>query len=488
MSVSEPVQVDVVIVGAGVSGICMAAHLDRIGASYVVIERLRGFGGTWRANTYPGAACDTQSHHYSFSFALNPNWSRVFSPQAEILEYLESTAHSLGIHEKTRFGVTVTGASWDELAGRWGVECSDGSLFSSRALVSAVGQLNEPNIPEFPGLDEFDQPNFHTAEWDHDQPLDGLRVGVVGNAASGLQLIPPVAERAAHLTVFQRSPNHVFPRDDRSYTDEERRKFARSKLAARWHRYRIYWEWERWWPAFLKGSKAAKARQAENQAWIRDQVSDPEFADVLTPTYEVGCKRVLLADDYYPALQRDNVEVVTTPIERLTGGAVVAGGREIDLDVLVFATGFKARDFLASMDILGRRGSRLHEAWGDAPTAHLGITVPGFPNFFMLYGPNTNLGHNSIIFMIECQANYIVRCLARIEERRLRYLDLAPAAMRAFNRKMHADLAETAWAKIPHSWYKTDAGKITNNWSGTTTRYWWETRRPKFDDYRQVER
>jgi cation diffusion facilitator CzcD-associated flavoprotein CzcO len=484
MSPREPTQTSVLIIGAGISGICMGVRLGQAGIPYLVLEKANRVGGTWRENTYPGCACDTQSHHYCFSFELNPDWSRVYAEQPQILTYLEHCSQKYGVAEHIRFQQEIIRATFDATAGDWSVETASGETFSARILVSAVGQLNRPALPEIPGLRSFQGAMFHSAQWDHDFNLTNKDVAVIGNGASALQLIPRLAAAVRQLNVFQRSPNWLVPKGDRSFRTWEKWIFRRIPIIARLYRYWIYWNWERSWPEFLKDSAAAKRKKRRLSTHIATEVASPDLAQALVPDYPVGCKRVLLTDDYYQTMQLENVTLITDPIARIeSDGLVTPNGQKHVVDCIVLATGFQATDFLAPMEIRGMNGMTLNETWRNGPEAYLGMTVPGFPNFFMLYGPNTNLGHNSIIFMIECQARYISRAIETIIERNLVFMDVKPETMSGFNDNLHEQMKKTAWVGGCSSWYKTPDGKVVNNWSTTTYRYWWQTRRPNLKHY-----
>lgn len=482
----------VVIIGSGFSGLCLGIQLKRAGIeSFTILEKAERLGGTWRENVYPGAACDLMSFAYCFSFEQKTDWSRKWSPQPEILAYMDHCAEKYGILPHVRFGTEVVGARFDESRGVWRIRTrqdgAEGDEVEAEVLVAGVGQLHRPIVPELPGRERFAGASFHSAQWDPDVSLEGKRVGVVGNAASAIQFIPEIAPRVDRLTIFQRTPNWIIPRGDRAYTDAEKRRFARRPWLARLYRWLI-WARQEMMFSLIVGRMQDRWRRAALDN-LHEHVKDPELRRKLTPDYPVGGKRVLIHDDYYPALARENVELVTSPIARVDErGLQTEDGRHHELDVLIWATGFDTTHFLAPMEIEGRDGHVLEAQWKDGAEAYLGMTVSGFPNLFLMYGPNTNLGHNSIIFMIECQANYILRCIQRLGERGLRYLDLRPDAMKAFNARLQARLGETVWARTPRSWYKNAAGKITNNWSGTTTSYWWQTRRPDWSDYREVPR
>jgi len=484
--------VRVAIIGSGFSGLCLGIRLKQAGFdSFTILEKADRLGGTWRENTYPGAACDLMSFAYCFSFEQKADWSRKWAPQDEILEYMDHCAEKYGILPHLRFGTEVVGARFDEEAGVWRIRTAqgggEGSELEAEVLVSGVGQLHRPLVPKIPGLDLFDGDLFHSAEWKHDVDLVGKRIGVVGNGASAIQFVPEIAGDAEHLTVFQRSANWMVPRGDREYTEREKELFTRHRWLARLYRWMIWARQELMFPLFLGNEFLAGSWRKYALDNMRAHIEDRELREALTPDYPVGGKRVLIHDTYYPALARENVDVVTSAVEAADeGGVHTADGVTHALDVLIMATGFDSTSFLAPMEIEGLDGRILEKEWEDGSEAYLGLSVSGFPNLFMMYGPNTNLGHNSIIFMIECQANYILQCVQSIADRGLRYLNLRPGPMRVFNERLRRDLARTAWARTERSWYKTASGKITNNWSGTTTRYWRETRRVDFDAYRQV--
>lgn len=471
----------VAIVGAGVSGLCMAIALKKAGIdSFTIFEKSDGVGGTWRDNTYPGAGCDVPSHLYSFSFAPKYDWSRIYSPQPEILAYFEDCARRFGLLPHCRFRTELESATFDEQAGLWHLRTTEGEQVAAEVLVSGVGQLNRPYYPNLPGLEGFRGKTFHSARWDHGYDLAGKRVAVIGNGASALQFIPHVAEAAAHLSVFQRSNNYIIPRGDRPYTDREKRWFRRSTAFRLLHRGLIYLLLEKNFFAFRPGTWMAKIMEHAARKHLEAQVPDPALRAKLTPDYPIGCKRILIGDDYYPALQRENVEVVTDAIDHVTGDAIVTSdGREHPVDAIIYGTGFVTTSFLAPMKVTGKGGLALADAWKEGAEAYLGVAVAGFPNFFLLYGPNTNLGHNSIIFMIECQVRYVMGCIEALRRRNLRWLDVKPSAMADFNRELRRELDKSVWATGCTSWYKTEGGKITNNWSDFTLRYWWRTRRPK---------
>jgi cation diffusion facilitator CzcD-associated flavoprotein CzcO len=466
-----PDRCDAVIIGAGFAGIAMGRQLDRAGVSdFVILERAGGPGGVWRANRYPGAACDVPSHLYSFSFFPNPDWSRKFSPQAEILAYLDRAADAFDLHRRMRFGCTVTGLVFDQDEGRWRVTLEDGRALSARTVISAVGQLSEPAMPDIPGLDGFEGRVVHSAEWPEDLDVTGQNVAVIGAAASAVQLLPEMAERAAHLTVFQRTPNWIIDKPDRAFTALEKAAF---RHIPGWHwlyRTASFLIHETRFSAFLSGTPANALTRWRMLQRLKRAVPDPDLRTRLTPDFAPGCKRILLTSDFYDTLQRPNVTLDDSGVTRAGPREIINGrGKRVAADTLVFATGFKATQFLPTITVTGRDGRNLHDVWGESPRAYRGVAVHGFPNLFILYGPNTNLGHNSIIFMLERQSEYAARQVRRLIGENLRTLEVAAEAQARFNTRMQAKLARTVWAEDCPSWYKTRDGVITNNWSGLAT-------------------
>jgi cation diffusion facilitator CzcD-associated flavoprotein CzcO len=475
----------IAILGAGAGGLCMGAQLRRAGFDdFTIFEKSERVGGTWHDNVYPGAACDVPSHLYSFSFERKADWSRKFAPQPEIQAYFQQLAERRGLLPHLRFGTEVSAASFDASAGAWHLRTRRGETFTADVLVSALGQLNRPHVPDFPGLSEFEGTAFHSARWNAAHDLTGETVAVIGNAASALQFIPRIAPRVKQLYVFQRSPNYVIPRNDRAYTEREKRAFARVPGLERLLRWWIYWLLELRFIGFTDGTWISRKLRQAALAYLEASIHDPGLREVLTPDYPVGCKRILISDDYYPSLARDNVEIVTSPIERFTRDAIVTrDGRTRPIDTVVFGTGFESTSFLAPLDVEGRDGRKLSEAWREGAEAYLGITVAGFPNLFLLYGPNTNLGHNSILFMIECQVRYALHCIRELVRRDLSWLDVRRDVMDRYNAEIQEALRRTVWSASCGSWYKTPSGRITNNWKGFTVEYWWRTRRPRPSDF-----
>jgi cyclohexanone monooxygenase len=466
----------VAIIGAGAGGLLMGIRLQQAGiADFTIFEKTDGVGGTWRDNTYPGAACDIQSHMYSYSFELNPNWSRPYGSQPEILAYLEHCADKYGIRPHLRCNHGIAEARWEDDSCRWRLTAEDGTTHQADILVTGLGMLNVPRYPDIPGLDSFAGPTFHSSRWDHTVPLAGARIGSIGTGASAIQFLPELAKEAGRLTVFQRSPVWVVPKVDGAFSDEEKERFAR-RGRARLHRWRIFLRYERF-TSFRVADRTTDERRDLALAHLERVIPDPELRARLTPDFPIGCKRLLLSNDYLPIFNRPNVDLVTSPIERVTpAGVVTADGVEHDLDVLILATGFKAAEYLSAVDVYGADGRRLAEHWKDGAEAHLGVTVSGFPNLFMLYGPNTNQGGNSIIFILESQVHYVMGAVRRLARRR-GALDVDPAVQTAYNHRLQAAMAGTVWDGGCTNYFRGAAGKITTQFPYPARRYWARTRR-----------
>jgi cation diffusion facilitator CzcD-associated flavoprotein CzcO len=480
----------IAIVGSGFSGLCLGIQLKKLGInSFTIFEKESRLGGTWRDNDYPGSACDLPAIAYCFSFEQKSDWSRKWPPQSEILAYMEHCARKYGLLPHIRFGAEIAGARFDEREGVWRVRTAKGEEIVADVLVCGVGQLNRPFTPKLPGVEQYRGVAFHSARWRHDVDLAGKNVAVIGNAASAIQFIPQIAPRVKHLTILQRSANWMMPRNDRAYTEEEKTRFARYPVLARLYRWWIWGLYESAFPVFLRNATMSGKVERLAREHIRSVVRDPKLQQVLVPDYPVGGKRLLVSDDYYQTLNRENVELVTAGIDRIAeDGVVTKDGRSIPADVLIYGTGFESTSFLAPMEIVGLGGRALHDEWKSGAHAYRGITVADFPNLFLMYGPNTNLGHNSILFMIECQTHYILDCLRQMQERGLRWIAPRRDVMEAYDARVQRELQRTAWAATGKSWYKTEDGRITNNWSGSTIRYWWNTRRANLADYLQRAR
>jgi len=479
----------IVIAGSGFGGLGLAIQLKRAGfGDFVILEKEATLGGTWRDNSYPGAACDVPSFSYCFSFAQKKDWSRKWSPQPEILAYMEQLAHEHNLLPHIHFRQAVQSAHFEASAGEWVVRTASGEHWRANALVMALGQLHEPLFPDIPGRESYRGTAFHSARWDHSCDLRGKRVAVIGNAASAIQFIPQIAPLAKELWIFQRSANWMLPRGDRAYTQVEKWLF---RYLPGWTQLYRFWLWLRlellFLPVIQRKSWAVRLYTGLALRHLQETVRDPELRKKLIPDYPIGAKRILISDDYYQTLNLPHVHVITDPIASFTeGGLRTRDGRDYPADVVIFATGFRTNPFLAGIDIQGLPGHVLERDWASGAYAYYGITVPGYPNFFLLYGPNTNLGHNSILFMLECQFRYIVQALRLLEQQEAAYLDVRREVFEAFYEDIQRALAGTAWAHVPRSWYKDSAGRITNNWPYSTFWYWWKTRSLAPADYRVV--
>lgn len=485
---ATPTARKIAIIGAGFSGLCLGIHLKRRGIdSFTIFEKADRVGGTWRENTYPGAECDIPSALYSYSFERNPNWTHKWSEQEEILGYLEHCTRKYGLNPHIRFNQKVTDLRFDEPKGRWRLQTSDGAAEEFDAVVCAIGQLHKPTTPKIPGAETFQGASFHSAQWDHRVSLEGKNVCCIGNAASALQFIPRIAPLCKQLTVFQRSANWVVPKNDREYTVFEKKLGSVFPPLLMYYRFSIFMRGEAMLYPLMSGRPGILRRMSEKKTldYVNEKIRDPELRKKLVPDYPMGAKRILFSDDYYDALDRDNVSVVTEPIDRIeSDGVVTKGGTQHSADVLIYATGFETTSFLTPMQVQGLGGESLNAKWArEGAEAYLGITHTGFPNFFMMYGPNTNLGHNSIVIMIEAQTRYILSCLAELDTRGARWLNVKVQAQRSYNEWVQRRLSNSVWASVDRSWYKNEQGKITNNWVGRTTEYRRRTRSMNPDDY-----
>ena len=471
-------QYRVAVVGSGFAGLGMAIRLRRAGIEdFVVLERADDVGGTWRDNSYPGCACDVPSHLYSFSFAPNPAWTSTFSPQPEIWDYLRACAQRYGVMEHIRFGHEVHDAAWDEDAQHWCIETSQGAL-TAQVLVLGTGPLSAPSIPDLPGLERFEGTTFHSATWDHDHDLDGERVAVVGTGASAIQFVPQIQPRVGKLHVFQRTAPWIMPRPDRPLKPWERRLYRALPAAQLLMRAGIYWARE----SFVLGFRHPRVMRLGQRLALRHlhrQVGDPELRRKLTPTYRMGCKRVLISNDYLPALTRPNVELVTDAIAEVRPRSIVtADGIEREVDTIIFGTGFHVTDMPAAERVRGADGRSLAEHWNGSPQAHMGAMVAGYPNLFFLVGPNTGLGHNSIVFMIESQCNYVLSALRLMDQRGAAELDVRPEAQAAYNARVQEQMRGTVWTSGGcASWYLDAQGRNTTLWPSFTWPFRERTRR-----------
>jgi cation diffusion facilitator CzcD-associated flavoprotein CzcO len=453
----------VAIIGAGFGGLAAAVALRRRGIDdLVIIERSDGVGGTWRQNTYPGAACDIQSHLYSFSFAPNRHWTRTYAYQPEILSYLESVADEFDLRRHLMLNTSVQKLTWNEQQTHWNIALADGQNVVADVVVSAVGLFGEARFPDIAGIPQFTGDLMHTSQWDAGIDLTDKRVAVVGTGASGVQVVPELADITRQLTVFQRTPPWMVPKEDRPYRPDELIRFRRVPWATVRERWRL-WKLQHDNTALTPDHPRMAVVQELSENFLRRHVADQVMRDALTPRYPFRCKRVLLGEKYYLALQQPHVELVTDPIQCVTESTIVtAGGRVVEVDAIVFATGFETSSYLAGLDVIGIDGESLHDRWGLDPQAYLGVAVSGFPNFFMLYGPNTNQGANSIIYVLEAGARMVASAVSRLATRG-GYLDVRPEVEQRYNEQISADLQRTIWTQCD-SYYRSPTGRIVTQW------------------------
>jgi cation diffusion facilitator CzcD-associated flavoprotein CzcO len=453
------------VVGAGFGGVGAAVMLQRAGYDDVtVFERGERVGGVWNHNTYPGAACDVPSHLYEFSFDPNPRWSRRYAPRAEIQEYLEDVARRHGVFDRIRTGTEVTRATWDEERGKWLLETSAGP-HEADILLTACGQLSVPKLPALAGLERFEGPVFHTAEWRHDVELAGRRVAVIGTGCSAIQTVPSIQPIVEQLDVYQRSPGWTIPKMDFAYSERTQRLFERLPLLQRLDRMAIFGFMELGALGMTSYPGVLRAFRAVGRSQINKAIKDPGLRARVTPTDEIGCKRIMLTDEWYPTLTKPNVELITDPISEVTaGGLRLKNGTERPADVLVLATGFQTHGFVAPMEIIGTGGRTLAEEWAQVPRAYLGMSVPSFPNMFLLYGPNTNGGTGSVIYTIEAGVNHVISALHELERTSSRRIEIRRGSAEEFDRELRAALAETVWHTGCTSWYLDENGNDPNQW------------------------
>jgi cation diffusion facilitator CzcD-associated flavoprotein CzcO len=462
----------VLIVGAGFGGIAAAIELTRSGFDDVrILERAPDLGGTWYYNDYPGAACDVPSHLYSFSFAQRRNWSRLCSPQAEIHSYLHAVARERGVEELIEYERAVSSCTWDETELRWAVATTDGASYRADAIVLATGQLHQPSYPAIDGLETFAGHSFHSSRWDHEYSLAGRRVAVVGSGASAVQFVPEISPEVRHLSVFQRTGNWFLPRRNRRYPAPLKAAIERVPGLQAMRRRFVFDYGEALTLAIRQPRTVGLIGAARSAAFMRYQLRDAELRRRVWPDYTFGCKRVLFSSYYLPALQRANVELVTAPIARAEERGLVSADSTLhEVDCIIWGTGFKTTEFMFPMEITGVQGRTLGEAWADGPRAHLGICVSGFPNMFLMYGPNTNTSGGSIIFYEEVQASYLRQALEGLRRRGGGAIDVRPEVEDASDRALQARFAGTAWTRCD-SWYRNEQGRIVANWPGYMREY-----------------
>jgi cation diffusion facilitator CzcD-associated flavoprotein CzcO len=477
-------QHEIVILGAGMSGLCMAIQLQKAGMhDFVILEKQPGLGGTWWDNTYPGAHVDVPAPVYSFSFAPNPGWTQRFASAAEIQHYMQELAERHGLLSRIRFGTRLAEARFEESSGHWDFTTEQGDKLRSRFFVCSTGPLNQLRWPDIPGLESFQGQRLHSARWDHGVPMEGRRVAVIGTGSTASQLVPPIAAKAAQMHVFQRTANWVLPRLDRRYTAVDRTlaQFPPYARAVRWCWVQAL-EWGR--RGFEDGTLARQGMLKTASKHLHRQVPDAALRARLTPPYPLGCKRIIYSNDFFRALVQPNVELVTDGIERITErGVVTADGREREIDVLLCATGFDVQHLLSSVNVTGLQGQTLASAWAEGPEAYHGITVTGFPNLFLMLGPNTATGHTSTLLYIEPEVDHTIACMRAVYGQGKRYIDVRADVMAAHNQALQSRLGGSVWSHC-RSWYRMDNGKIVALFPGFTSEYVNAVRRPDMASYR----
>lgn len=470
-----PQYTETVVIGGGLGGIAMGIQLQEKGRNdFIIIEKNQELGGTWYENSYPGCACDVQSHLYSYSFTDKHDWKKRYGSWDEIQQYILDTVAKYGIRKNCRFGLEVNSAEFDKSTGQWTVGTSDGQTIKARFVVLASGPLHHPSIPNIKGLETFKGKVFHSARWDHDYDLKGKRVASIGTGGSAIQYCPEIADTVEQLDIYQRTAAWVIPRDERSYTDFTKNLFKRFPLLRKLYRARLYLTNEmRVWPMF--NPMIAKMGNALAKLHINYYIKDPELRKKLTPDYTIGCKRVLISNKWYPMFNKKNVNLVTNGIAEIKENSIVdAQGNEREVDAIILGTGFivDPRGYMQNFKVHGLPGHDIVQDWKDGAEAYLGNTVHGYPNMFQLVGPNAGLGHNSIIFMIESQVHYILKCMQELEWRDMSYLNLKKEAQTEFNLELQQRLKGTVWESGCASWYQQADGKNFVLWPASTLSFW----------------
>ncbi|OBH63394.1 cyclohexanone monooxygenase [Mycobacterium colombiense] len=467
------------IIGAGPGGLALGIMLSRAGFdNFTIFDREDGVGGTWRINTYPGLACDVKSHLYSYSFDLNADWSRLWSGQPEILDYFQRCADKYGLRPHLRLRTEIKAAQWDPDSQLWCLTTASGEHHHFNVVVSAVGLFTRPLLPDLTEEEPFTGTVMHSSRWDHSIPLEGKRIAVLGTGSTASQLIPELAKVAGKVYSVQRSPTWILPKPDRHYTRRERWLFAHLPFAKKLYRARLWLRSESNIAVIEHGSEKTEQFKAAALGLLEKAVDDEELRRKLTPEHPMGCKRLVFSSDYLAALTQPNVEVVTSPARALRSRSLVTDdGTEREVDLVVCATGYAAADYLAELDVSGEQGMTLREVWQDGAHAYLGMAVPGFPNFFMLYGPNTNVGSNSVIFILEAQARYIVRALKCLRRRGRRYIAVRPAALAEFVAKIDRWMVGTVWTTQCSNYFRAPNGRVVTQWPRSARAFWTMTRR-----------
>jgi cation diffusion facilitator CzcD-associated flavoprotein CzcO len=475
---------DIVIVGSGFSGLGMAIRLKQAGMhDFAILERADEVGGTWQANTYPGCACDVPSHLYSFSFAPNPEWTQTYSPQPEIWDYLRRCADEFGLRPHIRLNTAVESATWLEAERRWELDTSQGTI-RARVLIAGMGPLTEPKIPDLPGLADFEGETFHSARWNHDYDLTGKRVASIGTGASAIQYVPAIQRQVSQLHVFQRTAPWVMPHTNRPISDAERRVYRAIPALQKLTRGGIYTAREVLVLGFVKNPRLMKVVERLARRHMRSQIDDPRLLDQVTPDYTIGCKRILPSNRWYRALGKPNVELVTSGVREVRARSVVDGdGVEREVDAIVFGTGFHVTDIPAAHRVRGRDGKLLDDLWHGSPRAYFGSTIAGFPNLFFLLGPNTGLGHGSMVYMIESQIGHVLAALRHMDARGAETIEIRPEAQERHNAEIDRRMRGTVWTSGCSSWYLDDTGRNATLWPDWTWRFRRLAAQLRPDDY-----
>lgn len=478
----------IVILGAGFGGLGMAAQLKKSGINdFIILEKGADIGGVWRDNIYPGAACDTQSHLYCYEFFPHLRVSRLYANQPEFIDYMNALIDEYQLRDHIILNAEITKATWNQEKKSWQFSINEKEEITSQYFIPAWGQLNTPSIPDFRGLENFKGKFFHSARWDYSIDLNNKKVASIGSAASAVQYIPEIAPKVETLTVFQRSANWILPRQQVIFTKEELNQFENNPETFMQSREELFNMREVGFSVLTQGSDAQKQGMQEAKNYLNTTIKDPVLREKLTPNYEYGCKRILRTSDYYPALQLSHVRLETNPIQGVyENGIITNDGTKHQADIIIFGTGFKSQAFHGNLQINGLNDTTLSDYWSNGASAYLGITVPNFPNMFLIYGPNTNLNHNSILLMIELQLNYITQAIKELEEKKIPAITINEDIYSSFNNQLQSDLKETAFSTSCSSWYKNAEGKIINNWSGTVAEYESLVRQFNIQDFNQL--
>ncbi len=486
MSQAPEADFPIAVLGAGFAGIGAGIQLAKAGIrSFTIFERADEVGGTWRDNTYPGAACDVPSHVYSFSFEQNPRWSRRFAESGEIQSYLLGLVDKWKLRDHIRFGTEVVEARFDEDAGVWELSTDAGDTFRARAVISGVGGLVDPQLPDIKGIQSFRGELFHTARWNHDYDLAGRRVAVIGTGASAVQVVPGIADQVARMHVYQRTPAWVMPKQDRRYTEAEKRRYERFPFLLRASRLVKYWLSEALGPMiFLDSPRLSQWPEKASLRFLRSQVKDPALRAKLTPDFQFGCKRILISDDYWKTFERENVELVTDPIEEIkSSGIQTTDGTLREVDAIVLATGFALGLASAPFPITGRGGRRLDDAWADGAVAYKGLSVSGFPNWFICMGPNTGPGHTSVLVYTEAQLHHALQAIQKLRRENLRFVDVRQEVQDRYNQGIQERMKHMVWTSGCNSWYLSDDGKNHSLYPGFAAEYVLRAHRFRASEY-----